>query len=95
MEKRKIVRTYTAGVFFGEIESRNGQEVIMRNVRWIWYWDGAASLSELAQRGTSAPDKCKFPPAVDRMELFEVIQIFDVTEEAGKSIDGVKEWTRF
>lgn len=29
----KIVRTYSAGVFAGEIESRNGQEVVMRNAR--------------------------------------------------------------
>ena len=51
--KLKIVRTYSAGVFFGEIESRNGQEVVMRNARRLWYGDGAASLSQLAVVGVA------------------------------------------
>lgn len=45
MSNYKIVRTYSAGVFAGEIESRNGREVVMKNARRLWYWDGAASLS--------------------------------------------------
>ena len=45
----KIVRTYSAGVFAGYIEARNGQEVVMRNARRLWMWSGAASLSQLAQ----------------------------------------------
>ena len=90
----QIVRTYSAGVFAGFVESRNGQEVVMRNARRLWYWDGAASLSELAQRGTSKPQNCKFPVAVDRVELLNVIEILDVTPEARASIEGVAIWTR-
>ena len=88
----KIVRTYSAGVFFGIIESRNGQEVVMRNARRIWYWEGAASLSQLAMEGTSKPGSCKFPCAVDRVELLNAIEILDVTEKAKESIDSVKVW---
>ncbi len=35
MKKRKyvIVRTYSAGVFAGELESRKGQEVVLRKVK--------------------------------------------------------------
>ena len=47
-----IVRTYSAGVFHGEIAKRVGKEVTMRNARRLWYWKGAASLLELAVRGT-------------------------------------------
>lgn len=93
-DNRKIVRTYSAGVFFGEVESRNGQEVVMRNARRIWYWDGAASLSELATRGTSKPENCKFPCAVDRVELLQAIEILDTTPAARANIDGVPVWTR-
>lgn len=46
--KYVIVRTYTAGAFAGELESRNGREVVLLNARRIWYWSGAASLSQLA-----------------------------------------------
>ncbi len=90
--KYKIVRTYSAGVFAGYIESRNGQEVVMRNARRIWFWDGAASLSQLAMSGTSKPQSCKFPEAVDRVELLQVIEILDVTDVAKKSIESVKVW---
>ncbi len=93
METRKIVRTYSAGVFFGEIVSRVGREVVMAKARRLWYWDGAASLSELAMRGTSKPHGCKFPIAVDRIELLEAIEILDVSEQAAASIDGVNTWT--
>jgi hypothetical protein len=89
-----IVRTYSAGVFAGYIESRNGQEVVMRQARRIWYWEGAASLSQLAMEGTSRPKNCKFPVAVDRVELLQAIEILDCTERARKSIMGVPIWTK-
>lgn len=86
-----IVRTYSAGVFYGYIESRNGKEVVMTNVRRMWQWYGA-SLSECAQSGTPDPSKCKFPEAVDRVTLTEVIEILDLTEKAKKTLDSVKVW---
>lgn len=94
MAKRKyqIVRTYSAGVFAGEVESRKGQEVVMRNARRLWRWSGAASLSQLATEGTSKPEECKFPCAVDRVTLTQVIEILDVTSVARKSIEGVSVW---
>ena len=88
----KIVRTYSAGVFAGYLESRNGREVTMRNARRIWKWAGAASLSQLAMEGTSNPNECKFPCEVDKVELLEAIEILDVTEKAKKSIQDVEVW---
>ena len=89
-----IVRTYSAGVFAGELESRKGQEVVLRNARRIWYWSGAASLSQLATDGTKDPSNCKFPCTVDRVELLQAIEILDVTEAAKKSIQGVAIWQK-
>jgi len=96
MEKSnyKIVRTYSAGVFAGEIVSRNGQEVVMKNARRIWHWSGAASLSQLAMEGTKDPTNCKFPCPVDRVELLQTIEILDVTPKAKKSIKEVPIWQR-
>lgn len=87
-----IVRTYTAGVFAGYIERRNGQEVVMIKARRIWYWAGAASLSQLAMEGTKSPSSCKFPQEVDRVTLTQVIEILDVTPVAEASIKGVPVW---
>lgn len=88
-----MVRTYSAGVFAGYVESRNGQEIVLRNARRIWYWAGAASLSQLATDGTSKPKECKFPCEVDKVILTEAIEIIPITEKAKKSIDGVPVWS--
>ena len=87
-----IVRTYSAGVFAGTIETREGKEVVMRNARRLWKWDGAASLSQLAMEGVSKPQNCKFPCEVDIVILTEVIEIIPCTERARKSIAGVPLW---
>lgn len=89
---RKIVRSRDAGVFFGTITERDGDHITMTDARRIWYWAGAASLSQLAQSGTSKPGECKFPEPVASVELFGVCEILDVTEQAAKSIDSVKVW---
>lgn len=88
----KIVRTFSAGVFAGELESRDGKEVTLTNARRLWYWAGAASLSQMAVEGTSRPTECKFPVAVRRVILTEVIEILDVTPEARASIEAVAIW---
>jgi hypothetical protein len=88
-----IVRTFSAGVFAGYLESRNGREVVLTNARRLWYWAGAASLSEMAMCGTKLPSECKFPVAVDRVLLLEAIEILDCTEAAKISIEGVPVWT--
>ena len=87
-----ICRTENAGVFAGELESRQGTEVVMTNARRLWYWDGAATLSELAVSGTKKPRACKFPVAVPRVTLFQVVEILDVTDAARASIEGVPIW---
>ena len=87
-----IVRTYTAGVFAGELVSRKGQEVVLENARRIWYWSGAASLSQLAMEGTSDPANCKFPCEVSRVELIQAIEIINVTDKAKESIKAVPVW---
>lgn len=87
-----IIRTFSAGVFAGEIQSRNAREVILHNARRLWRWSGAASLSQLAMEGVKNPDECKFPCEVSKIELLEVIEIIDCTEKAKQAIKGVKIW---
>lgn len=89
-----IVRTYSAGVFAGYLESRDGKEAVIRNVRRIWYWEGANSLSQLAVDGTLLPDKCKFAIEVDKITVTEAIEILDCTEKAMLSIQEVSEWVK-
>ena len=87
-----VVRTYSAGVFFGTLVERNGKEVVLSDARRLWYWEGAASLSQLANEGVKKPEKCKFPASVESVLLTEAIEIIPATEAAIASIAAVKEW---
>lgn len=87
-----IVRSRDSGVHAGYLVSRNGGEVELRDARRIWYWDGAASLSELAVRGTAKPENCKFPASVPQITILGVCEIIPATTAARKSIQGVTEW---
>ncbi len=90
--KYVIVRTYSAGVFAGYLESRIGQEIVLQDARRIWYWAGAASLSQLATDGTSNPASCKFPCEVSSVELLQAIEVIPCTEKARISIKETPIW---
>lgn len=88
----KMFRGDRSGVFVGYLKSQNDKTVVILEARRIFYWSGAASLSQLSIDGTSKPNDCKFPEAVSKIQLTDCIEILDVTDKAKKSIDSVKIW---
>lgn len=94
LNKKVIIRADKAGVLFGTLKEKNGSEVTLTDCRRIWYWDGAASISQLAAEGTKVPDKCKFTMPVSEITVLGVIEIIPCSEQAIKSIEGVAEWKR-
>jgi len=89
-----LVRCESAGVFFGEITAKDltAGTARLSNARRIWYWSGASSLSQLSIDGTSKPGECKFPEAVQSIEVCKVIEVIPCTEKAAKSLSEVKIW---
>ena len=87
-----IVRADRAGVFFGKIKEANKDEVVMTDVRKLWYWDGAAAVEQLALEGTKKPRNCKFTVVIPEMAIASPIQIIPCTEKAVESINGVAVW---
>lgn len=88
-----IARSAQAGVFAGYLMERNGGDVRLTQARRLWYWKGAASLSELSQKGVKYPAECKFPMAVPEVVLIGVCEILPVSQEAMDSIAEVPVWT--
>jgi hypothetical protein len=88
-----IVRTYSAGVFAGVLKALEDREAIVTTARRLWYWEGSSSLSELATKGTSKAEGCKFPCEVESVLLTETIEIIPCTEEARLNIASVPVWT--
>ena len=86
-----IVRTYSAGVFAGYLAKRTGQECELQNAIRLWYWKGAASLSQLAAEGVTRPSECKFGVPIN-LTVTEAIEIIQTTTAAQLSIEGVSPW---
>lgn len=94
MDKYYIVRGDRSGVFFGQVAARNGQEVELRNVRKLWYWDGACAVEQIAVDGVTAPANCKFTVVVPEMTITDAIQIVPCSERAVEALSGVRVWKR-
>ena len=94
LNKKVIIRADRAGVFFGTLKEKNGSEVVMTNVRRLWYWDGAASISQIAVDGVTEPDNCKFTVTVPEATILGVIEIIPCTDKAINCIESVAVWKR-
>lgn len=90
--KYAIVRGDHSGVFAGFIAEDSGQCVRIFNARRLWYWSGAASLSQLAMEGVKKPSQCKFPAAVPEISVRDCIEVIPATSACFDSIKGVEEW---
>ena len=87
-----IVRCDRASVFAGVVEQREGQAVLIHNARRIWYWDGAASLSQMALEGVKCPKNCKFSVESASVVVLDAVEIIPCTETATENIRGVPVW---
>lgn len=92
LNKKVIVRGDRSGVFFGTLKEQKGSEVTLENCRRIWYWSGAASISQLATEGSKRPNDCKITVPVGEVVILDAIEINACTDKAIENLEGVKEW---
>ena len=90
--KYVIVRGDRSGVFAGRLVSQEGQKVVLEDCRRLWYWAGAASISQIAKNGVKSPRNCKFTVTVEQIAILDGIEIIPTTAEAEASIKAVPEW---
>ena len=89
-----IVRTKEAGVFFGEVKEYDSNYIVMRNVRKIFSWEGAAAVEQLSTDGSSLPDRCRLTISVGEMWIANPIQVLPCTDKASENLKSIKEWKR-
>ena len=70
----------------------DGDRALLKNARRLWYWEGAATLSQLALEGVNRPKQCKFTVAVEHVLLLGVIEIIPATQQAMANISEVPVW---
>lgn len=94
--KQVIIRSYGAGVFFGKLADYNMKNNIveLHNARRLWYWDGAASISQIAKEGVKLPKNCKFTVTVDQIQIAQVIEVIPCTDQAINNINNVPVWKK-
>ena len=90
--KYVIVRGDRSGVFAGRLVSQEGQRVELTECRRLWYWDGAASISQIAKEGVKKPHRCNFTVTVDSIAILDAIEVIPTTAEAEANIKAVPEW---
>jgi len=76
--KLVMVRTYSAGVHFGTLISKKGQNAVLENAHRVHYWASACSLSQLAMEGDKDISKARISMAVTKIELDKVIEVIDL-----------------
>lgn len=84
--KEVIIRTYSAGVWFGVLKQKAGNEVILTKARRMYKWwaKESISLSGVARHGIKQNDS-KICGELDSVWL-EAIEIIPVTGNAAESI---------
>jgi hypothetical protein len=92
--KKVIVRSDRAGVFFGTLAEKQGDEVTLTKARKLHSWNGAFAVEQLALNGTSRPENCRFTVFVEEITIMQVIQIIPCAEESIISLESVKEWKK-
>lgn len=90
LNKKCIVRSYDAGVYYGTVTEVNGDTVKMENVRNIWYWKGANCLADIAAEGVG--DGSKVSRVVASMVLNRCCQIIPCKDAAIKNLDMQTIW---
>ena len=91
-QKFVIVRSREAGVHAGTLVSNHGRTVVLKDSIRIWYWSGAATLSELAVYGPKNASACKFGVPVRETTLLEACEIIACEPAGAKAIQEVPSW---
>lgn len=91
LNKKCIVRSYEAGVYYGIVTEVAGDIVRMENVRNIWYWESANCLADIAVNGIGKNSKVS--RIVPSIVLNHCSQIIPCTEAAIKNLDEQPIWS--
>ena len=90
--EKVIVRCRDAGVHFGELVSRTGRDVTLKDARRMYYWKAAKghTLSGCAIHGIASDSK--IAGNIEIIELPEACEIIKCADSAAKSIGDANEY---
>jgi len=90
-----LIRSYASGVHFGVLKSQRdtlqGLEVTLSNSRRIHYWEGAASLSQVAMEGVNA-EKSRVAMTLPVFTVQSVIETIPLSKAAFENLSNQPIW---
>jgi hypothetical protein len=91
-----IVRADKAGVFFGQLVKKEGNEVTLNSCRKLYFWKNACAVEQLALDGVREDtiNECKFTVTVDNVIINNYIQIIPCSGKSIRILKSVPEWKR-
>ena len=89
--KKIIARIDRAGVFHGTLAAKDAETTTMTDVRRIYYWQGALSVTDMSVTGLNA-GKVTVPAKCVEFETAKVLELLECTDEANRSIEGIEPW---
>ena len=93
--KKVLIRSYASGVHFGKLESYTdtlaGRVVELSNSRRVHYWEGAASLSQMANDGVNQTES-RISQVLPSITIVNVIEIIPLSEKAIENLENTRIW---
>ena len=91
INKTVIARIERAGVFMGVLDYIDGDIVRLKDVRRIYYWEGALSVTDMAVNGIRR-GRVTVAVGVAEFNRGELIEINECTEKAVERFKAIAPW---
>ena len=91
--KKVIARINRAGVYHGVLDYWDDGIIRLKDVRLIYRWQGALSVTDMAANGIGNASKVTHPCGEVEFLCREVIEVNECSDIASKKIEGIKAWT--
>lgn len=85
-----LVRTFSAGVHIGILVTKDETNVVLKDARRIWKWNGAFTLSEIAKTGI-VKNGSRLSVVVPMIELTQAVELIPTSEAAQASFEVIHE----
>ena len=91
LNKKIIARIERAGVFHGTLDYIDNEIIRLKDVRRIYYWNGALSVTDIAAKGITG-GKVTVPVSTVEFMSDKIVELNECSDESTKSIEAIKPW---
>lgn len=91
INKKIIARIERAGVFHGTLDYLDTEIIRMKNVRRIYSWFGALSVTDMAVNGIRT-GKITEPVSMVEFMSNNIIELNECSDKATRSIESIESW---